>query len=141
MRKIENKLSSLLKVDIGLLILRLSVATLMLFHGAAKISHGVDGIAKGLVAKGLPEFLVYGVYIGEIIVPFLLIIGLFTRLASVFMAGTMAIAIWVAYSSKLFVLSKFGAPIIESPLMFLLIAVTLMFTGAGKYSLDHKAKY
>lgn len=136
MRRFENILALNLSADIGLLTLRLSVALLMLFHGLAKIIHGIGGIKKGLSNFGLPEFLAYGVYVGEIVAPILLIVGLYTRCASLIISITMAFAIFIAYSDKLFLLNKFGAPIIETPLLFLLMGVVLMFTGAGKYSFD-----
>ena len=47
--------------DLGLLILRVSVAFLMLMHGMAKIAYGVDPIMQMVVAKGLPHFVAYGV--------------------------------------------------------------------------------
>ena len=56
-------------LDTGLLILRLTLGILMLFHGIAKITNGVGGIEGMLTSKGLPAFLAYGVYVGEVIVP------------------------------------------------------------------------
>jgi len=82
MMSCENKLACSLNEDIGKLILRLSIAGLMLFHGFAKLINGIDGI-KGLVTNaGLPEFIAYGVYFGEIVFPILIIFGLFTRISS-----------------------------------------------------------
>ena len=60
--------------DLGLLILRITVAGLMLFHGVAKLSH-LDGIKRMLSEVGLPEFIAYGVFITELIAPILMIIG------------------------------------------------------------------
>lgn len=137
-RQIEGKLSSLLSEDIGKLILRVSISVLMLFHGYAKLSHGVDKIATGLGKAGFPEFLAYGVYLGEIILPILIIFGLFTRLAALGMGVTMTFAIYLVYSEKLFMLSKTGAPVIELPLLYLILSLVIFFIGAGKYSLDGK---
>ena len=61
MRNFEYLLSRILNEDIGKIILRVSIATLMLFHGYHKLINGIAGI-KGLVVKaGFPEFLAYGV--------------------------------------------------------------------------------
>ncbi len=136
----ENKLESVLDGDIGKLILRFSIASLMLFHGFTKLFNGIDGI-KFLVTKaGLPEFVAYGVYLGEIVFPILIIFGLFTRISSLFFALTMVFAIFLAHSSDLFVLGKTGGLVIELPLLYLLVSISLMFIGAGKYSLDAKCK-
>lgn len=139
-RQIEEKLNSVLNEDLGKLILRISIAGLMLFHGYAKLSHGVDKIAAGLVKSGFPEFLAYGVYLGEIVLPILIIIGLFTRLAALGMGITMTFAIYLVYSEKLFMLTKNGAPVIELPLLYLLLSIVMFFIGAGKYSFDEKRK-
>ena len=62
---------SFLSADTGRLILRLSVGGLMLFHGIAKILHpgSLDFIGGMLNGYSLPAFLAYGVYIGEVLAP------------------------------------------------------------------------
>ncbi|WP_226896453.1 DoxX family protein [Poseidonibacter ostreae] len=135
---VEEKLSSLLNEDIGKLILRVSISVLMLFHGYTKLVHGVDKIAAGLVKSGLPEFLAYGVYIGEVLLPVLIILGLFTRLAALGMCITMVFAIYLVFWEKLFLLTKNGAPVIELPLLYLILSIVIFFIGAGKYSFDGK---
>ena len=62
MTSCENKLACTLNEDIGKLILRLSIAGLMLFHGFAKLFNGIDGIKFLVNQAGLPEFIAYGVY-------------------------------------------------------------------------------
>lgn len=132
----ENKLACSLNEDIGKLILRLSIAGLMLFHGFAKLFNGINGI-KGLVASvGLPEFIAYGVYFGEIVFPILIIFGLFTRISSLFFALTMVFAIFLAHSADIFTLEETGGLAIELPLIYLLVSISIIFIGAGKYSLD-----
>ena len=135
---VEEKLSSLLNEDIGKLILRVSISVLMLFHGYTKLVHGVDKIAAGLVKSGLPELLAYGVYIGEVLLPVLIILGLFTRLAALGMGITMVFAIYLVFWEKLFLLTKNGAPVIELPLLYLILSIVIFFIGAGKYSFDGK---
>jgi putative oxidoreductase len=50
----------------------------------------------------------------------------------------MVFAIFLAHSADIFTLGKTGGPIIELPLIYLLVSVSIMFIGAGKYSLDAK---
>ena len=69
MKSCENKLSCMLNEDIGKLILRVSIAGLMLFHGFFKLFNGIDGIKYLVTQAGLPEFFAYGVYLGEILFP------------------------------------------------------------------------
>jgi len=138
MCSIENKLGNCLNEDIGKLILRLSVAVLMLFHGVSKALNGIDGIKFLVDRAGLPEFIAYGVYFGEIVVPILIIVGLFTRLSALVFVINMIFAILLAYGSDLFSLGKTGGLVIELPLFYLLGALAIVFIGAGKYSLDNK---
>ena len=138
MRSCENKLSCALNEDIGKLILRVSIAGLMLFHGFFKLFNGIDGIKFLVTQAGLPEFIAYGVYLGEIVFPILIIVGLFTRISSFFFALTMVFAIFLAHSNDLFSLGKTGGPVIELALIYLLTSVSIMFVGAGKISLDAK---
>ncbi len=51
----------------GKLLLRLTVAGLMLFHGVAKIMHpgSLEFIGTSLSSAGMPSALAYGVYIGR----------------------------------------------------------------------------
>jgi putative oxidoreductase len=136
--KLEKKLNEILNRDIGLLILRLSIALLMLVHGIHKATNGIDGI-KFLVEKGgLPELLAYGVYVGELIIPILLIMGLFTRISAIFFAINMIFATFLAHSSEIFSLGEKGEVVIELQLLYFLGAVAVAFLGAGKYSLDYK---
>lgn len=137
---VDKKLSQVLNEDLGKFILRVSISILMLFHGYAKLIGGTDKIAAGLAKSGLPEFLAYGVYVGEILLPILIILGVFTRLAALGMGITMIFAIFLVYSEKIFMLSKFGAPVIELPLIYLLLCLVIFFIGAGKYSFDEKSK-
>lgn len=136
----ENKLESVLNEDIGKLILRFSIAALMLFHGFSKLFNGIDGIKFLVTNAGLPEFVAYGVYMGEVVFPILIILGLFTRISSLFFALTMVFAIFLAHSSELFVLEETGGLLIELPLIYLLASISIIFIGAGKYSLDARCK-
>ena len=123
--------------DLGLLILRITVAGLMLFHGVAKLSH-LDG-TKGMLSEvGLPEFIAYGVFITELIAPILMIIGYRTKLASLVFFFGMVAALLMAHSNNIFALSKTGGLQIELILLFALGALALFFTGAGKYAIATK---
>lgn len=135
---IDQKLKAYLNEDIGKLLLRVSFAVLMLFHGMAKVFHGVGMIAGILAKAGLPEFLAYGVYLAEVILPLMIIAGFYTRLSALVTGITMVFAIFLVFADKLFMLGKTGAPIIEVPLMYLLLSIVIFVVGAGKYSMDEK---
>ena len=120
--------------DMGKLVLRLSVGVLMLLHGIFKLQNGVGGIAGMLGSQGLPGFLAYGVYLGEVVGPVLVIIGLYTRVGAVLIIGNMLVALALAHSQELFSLGSMGGWELELQGMFLFGAVAIALLGAGKYS-------
>ncbi len=123
--------------DIAKLLLRLSVGVLILFHGIHKVIHGISGVKAMLSNAGLPEFLSYGVYVGEVVAPIFIILGLYARLASVVVAFNMLVAIFLAYGFS-FSLAKYGGLAIESPLLFLIMSLIIVLLGSGKYSVNNK---
>ena len=108
-------------------VLSFSLGVLMLFHGVDKLSNGVDHIVKMLTGAGVPyaEYVVYGVYIGEIIAPLLLIFGQYIRISGAIIAFNMLVAILLAHKDAIFTLGKHGAWSIEVPLLYLIAGLTL----------------
>ena len=125
--------------DTGKLILRLAVGILILMHGIAKLSSGVGGIAGMLTSSGLPSGLAYLAYIGEVIAPVLLIVGIFTRPAALIVAVNMVFAIYLAHMSQLFTIGKTGGWTLELQGMFLFTAIAIAFLGAGRFSVGGTA--
>jgi len=123
--------------DIAKLILRVSLGTLMLFHGVHKIIHGLGGVKGMLSGANMPEFLAYGVYVGEVIAPIFIILGLYARVAGAVLGINMLVAIALAYGFS-FSLSKYGGLAMESPLLFFVMALLLFLLGSGKYSVNNK---
>lgn len=127
-----------LSTDIAKLLLRLSVGIMMFFHGIEKIIHGISGVKQLTVNAGLPEFFAYGVYVGEVVVPIFIVLGLYARVASVFLALNMLMAIFLAYGDSLFSLGKHGAPVIELPFFYLVLSIAIFLLGSGKYAVNSK---
>jgi len=124
--------------DIAKLLLRLLVGGMMLFHGVEKIINGINGIKHLTVKAGLPEFFAYGVYIGEVIIPIFILLGLYARIASLFLAINMSMAIFLAYGSSFLSLGKYGAPVIELPLFYLVLSIVIFLLGSGRYGVNSK---
>lgn len=125
---------SFLNADVGRLILRITVGGLMLFHGVAKILHpaSLDFIAGMLTANNFPTFLVYGVFIGEVIAPIMVIAGYQARIGGLLIAVNMIFAILLVHTSDLFSLTEHGGSAVELQLFYLLTATAVMFLGSGK---------
>lgn len=122
--------------DLAKLILRLVVGGMMLFHGISKIQNGIGGIEAMLAAKSLPAFLAYGVYVGEIVAPLLLLIGLFTRLSALIFAFNMAIAVVLAHSGDFLKLTEYGGWMLELHALYFFGAIAIFLLGPGQFSFD-----
>ena len=118
-------LAKLHKPDLAFIILRVFLGIVLLFHGIAKVTNGVDGIENMLAGMGLPSFLAYGVLIGEVVAPALLIAGLFLAPAALVVAINMIVAIALAHSTQIFALSKNGGMALELQYLLLVTAVVV----------------
>ena len=121
-------------LDWAALILRSTLGLLMIIgHGWFKFSHILEGnyqFGNPIGIGPVPSlFLAVGAEVG---CSFLLILGLWTRLAILPLVFTMLVALFM-------VLLPMGAPWekIESVLHFLIPYLALFLLGSGKYSLDH----
>lgn len=123
-------------VDLGLLILRISVAGLMLFHGISKLFHGIGFIEGLLISKGLPGFIAYGVYVGEVVVPIAMIAGFRTRVASAVFAFNCLVALLLVHTGDFFSISPHGGWAVELLGLYFFGSLALIFTGAGKYAVS-----
>ena len=121
--------------DLGKLILRLCVGGLMLFHGIFKLQYGIDGVSGLLESKGLPTFMAYGVYVGEILAPLLILIGYQVRIAALIEIFTMLVAIYSVFGFSIFGLDSTGGWVIEHQLLYILPCLALFFMGGGRYGI------
>jgi putative oxidoreductase len=121
--------------DLGKLVLRLTVGVLLLFHGIHKALNGIGEIKQMLVAHGLPDLLANGVYIGEIIAPAMIVIGLFSRLGGLLVAIDMIAAVALAGIPRLLQISPAtGGYMLELEAFYLFGALAIVFLGAGRFS-------
>jgi putative oxidoreductase len=124
--------------SIGKLILRLVLGVAILLHGIAKLTGGIGGISGMVVGAGLPSFVAYGVYIGEVIGAILLLLGWYSRIGAALIAINMLFAIGLVHSAEVFALNNQGGWAIELQAMFLFTAIALALMGPGRYSLNAK---
>ncbi|MGH8175553.1 MAG: DoxX family protein [Steroidobacter sp.] len=122
----------------GKMILRLALGVLVLLHGVAKMQGGVSGIAGMVTAAGLPAFVAYGVYIGEVIAPLMVIAGWYSRIGAGIIALNMLVAIALAHRADVFTLGGAGGWALELQGMFLFTAIALAVMGPGRFSINGK---
>ena len=123
--------------DIGLLLLRIALGGILLFHGISKLGNGVEWMKQPLGQLGLPGVLAYGSYIAEVISPILIILGFLTRPAALVVAFDMLMAVILVLRSQVFALKPMGGGwAIELEAIIFFMGVAFFFLGSGKYSLS-----
>ena len=130
-------MTELLKNDAaGKLLLRLTVGGLMLFHGISKLFNpGTAGfIGSKLADAGLPEALAYGVYIGEVVAPLMIIVGLLSRAGAALIVINMLFAIILVHAGDLFALTEHGGWRLELQGFYLFGSLAIVFLGSGRYA-------
>lgn len=115
---------------------RIGLAAIFLLAGINKVQY-FEGNAQYMASVGLPEFLLYGAIIFEIVAALFIIVGFKTRLTSIAIAGFSVFTALVFHN-------KLGDQI-QFIMFFKNIAIAggfliLAANGAGKFSLDAKFK-
>jgi putative oxidoreductase len=123
----------------GKLILRVVLASLVLLHGIHKLIGGIDWLDGMLANAGLPAFLKYGVYLGEVVGPLLVIAGYYSRIGAWLIAINMLFALGLAHTGELFAINPQGGNlVIELQYMFLFAAIAVALIGPGRYAFNQK---
>lgn len=121
--------------DFAKLIGRLSVGVLLLFHGVHKLLNGIDPIKHMVTGHHLPEMLAYGVYLGELVGPVLVVVGFFSRLGGALIALNLLIAIYLERLGSIFAINGQGGYALELEVFYLLGGLCVVLAGAGRYSI------
>src|SRR5690606_24563406 len=133
--KKDPRMSSTVLEDLGKLVLRLNLGILLLLHGLSKLDGGVARIGNALAAHGLPSYIAYGAYLGEVLAPVLLILGIYTRLGGLLALINMLFAIGLVHMNHLFSIGQSGGWSLELQGFFLFNSLAVMLLGAGSHSL------
>jgi putative oxidoreductase len=122
--------------DAGKLILRLTVGGLMLFHGVSKVLNpgSLGGIGGQLAAAGMPAFFAYGAYIGEVLAPLMIILGIFSRIGGLLIVANMIVAILLVHAHQIFTLGVSGGWALELQGFYLFCGLAIYFLGGGKFA-------
>ena len=81
----------------------------------------------------------YGAVVGEVLAPLALILGLFTCGAAAVVAFNMLVAIAMAHLGTLCSVDpNTGGWAVELPMLYLLPALALVFTGGGRFAVSTK---
>lgn len=116
--------------DLAILILRVSIGILMLTHGLPKLAMLLSGEINFPGLFGMPPALSLTLAVfAEVFCSILLIFGLTTRLTTIPLMFTMAVAVLIIHGDDPFSKKELG-------LLYLLAYVVIFLYGSGKYALD-----
>lgn len=117
---------------LALLLLRLGLGLIFIYHGYPKLAH-MHKTLQEFPQMGFPSYFAYVAAILEFFGGWLLVLGLFTRITALLLAGEMAIAILRVHLPQggILAVSNYQFPLAMAVGAFALVAV-----GAGIISFD-----
>jgi putative oxidoreductase len=118
---------------LALLLLRLALGVIFIYHGYPKLFGHTREAMRGFVQMGFPGYFAYISGLIEFFGGSLLIAGLFTRVAGLLLAAEMAVGIWKVghLAANPMIVRNY-----ETPLALAASAFVLATIGAGVVSLD-----
>ncbi|KPV96095.1 putative oxidoreductase MhqP [Pseudoalteromonas sp. P1-9] len=128
------------KAGYAALALRLPIGIIFMAHGAQKLfawfgGYGLEGTGAWMESIGLAPGYLMALMAGsaEFFGGLFILLGLLTRPAALALAGTMIVAIFTVHFENGLFMSNNGY---EFGLALLAASISLVFSGAGKASLD-----
>jgi putative oxidoreductase len=118
---------------LGLLLLRVALGVIFIYHGYPKLFGHTRDAMQTFVHMGVPGYFVYIAGVVEFFGGCLLIVGLFTRIAGLLLAGEMAVGLWTVHK---IISDPMAVQNYEFPLMLAVAAFALATVGAGLISFD-----
>ncbi len=134
-------------VDFALLMLRLILAVVFVAHGSQKLlgwfgGPGMKGFVGYMTSQGMPAVVPYLVIVGEFFGGLGLAVGLLTHLAAAGIFIEMLGAVFLVHSKTGFFMNWASTggrgEGFEYSLTLAVVALAILFAGAGAYSLDAK---
>lgn len=118
--------------DAGIALIRIITGFFMIYHGweimePEKMNAYLDW---DIFKRGAGKWLVYGGKAAELVVGVFLLLGLFTRIAAIILVLTMAYIAFIIGHGKVWYED-------QHPFLFVLLGLVFVFTGPGKFSVDH----
>jgi putative oxidoreductase len=117
---------------LALLVMRLTLATIMIAHGSQKVFGGMPRFESMVSGFGFPAWMAYLSAAAEFGGGILVLLGIFTRIAALAITIDLAVAIVKVHAKA----GLRGPGGFEFPLAVVVIAFALIFFGPGPISLE-----
>ena len=120
-------------LSIALVLLRLAIGSLYIYHGYPKLGAARKGTAEWLKSIGFPGWLATLAGVVEFFGGIALILGIFTSIVAVLSALWMIATTWLSMAK----IKKKYAGGYELDITLLLVSLALAAVGGGSFSLDY----
>jgi putative oxidoreductase len=126
-----------LNPDLALLVLRVVLGIIMIYHGWPKLTD-LGGTIEGMGGMGVPAPAVAAIFatVAEVVGGLLMVLGASTDIAGLMFAIDMLGAIAFVHAKNGFSVAKGG---IEWPLLLLAAALAVALAGPGRYAVGSPA--
>jgi len=121
-------------LNLALLLIRISLGAIFIFHGWAKVSN-IDGAVGMFASMGIGTLLTYIAAYTEFLGGIAILVGVATRLAGGLLSIVMVVAIALVHFKNGFNMANGGY---EFQLLILVCSIAIAIVGPGKYSLHDK---
>jgi putative oxidoreductase len=121
-----------LNPDLGLLIVRVVLGIIMIYHGWPKLTD-IGGTIQGMAGMGVPVPAVAAIFatLAEFVGGLLMLVGAFTDIAGLMFALDMLGAITFVHAKNGFSVAEGG---MEWPLLLAAAALGIAFAGPGRFA-------
>lgn len=127
---LSTDINKFLSANYAILLLRIGAGGLIFTHGLPKLMKVLSGDFSFADPIGIgPGLSLILAAFAEGVCGLFVVLGLGTRLSAMVLSINMAVAFFFAHAGD-----PFGSK--EKALLFLVMFVVILFTGAGKYSID-----
>jgi putative oxidoreductase len=126
-----------LNPDLALLILRVMLGIIMIYHGWPKVTN-LGGTIEAMAGMGVPAPAVAAIFatVAEVVGGLLMVLGAFTDIAGLMFAIDMLGAITFVHAKNGFSVAKGG---MEWPLLLVAAALAIALAGPGRYAVGSPA--
>jgi putative oxidoreductase len=126
-----------INTDLALLILRVVLGAIMIYHGWPKLTN-LGGTIEGMAGMGIPAPALAAGFatLAELVGGLLLLVGVFTDIAGLMIALDMLGAITFVHAKNGFAVNEGG---VEWPLALLAMGLAIALAGPGRYAAGRPA--
>lgn len=126
--------------NLGKLVLRLNLGSLLFLRGLHFLLNGLDPLKAMLASYNIPEAAAFGVFLGELVAPAMIILGVYSRVGGALIVLNMLVAVALVHGgSEVLLMPDNGGFCMELEAFYLIGGLGVMLLGAGRFALGPRS--